>query len=98
MKEALSDAKSNLAKAQEQMKRRVDKARRTEEWAVGDRVLLNTRNSQMFAPHLLSQMKKRWVGPFTIAKVVSLVAFQWNLAPGWQIHPTFHASNLKAYI
>ena len=31
MKEALNDAKCNLAKAQEQMKRRVDKARRIEE-------------------------------------------------------------------
>ena len=98
MKEALSDAKSNLAKAQEQMKRRVDKARRTEEWAVGDRVLLSTRNLRMFAPHLPSKLKRRWVGPFTIAKVVSPVAFRLNLPPGWQIHPTFHASNLKAYI
>ena len=98
MKEALSDAKSNLAKAQEQMKRRVDKARRTEEWAAGDRVLLSTRNLRMFAPHLPSKLKRRWVGSFTIAKVVSLVAFQLNLPPGWQIHPTFHASNLKAYI
>ena len=98
MKKALSDAKSNLAKAQEQMKRRVDKARRTEEWAVGDQVLLSTRNLWMFAPHLPSKLKRRWVGPFTIAKVVSLVAFRLNLPPGWQIHPTFHASNLKAYI
>ena len=98
MKEALSDAKSNLAKAQEQMKRRVDKARRTEEWAVGDRVFLSTQNLQMFAPHLPSKLKRRWVGPFTIAKVVSPVAFRLNLPPGWQIHPTFHASNLKAYI
>ena len=64
MKEALSDAKSNLAKAQEQMKRRVDKARRTEEWAVGDRVLLSTQNLQMFAPHLPLKLKRRWVGPF----------------------------------
>ena len=70
MKEALSNAKSNLAKAQEQMKRRVDKVRRTEEWAVGDRVLLNTRNLQMFAPHLPSKLKRRWVGLFTIANVV----------------------------
>ena len=98
MKEALSDAKSNLAKAQEQMKRRVDKARRTEEWAVGDRVLLSTWNLRMFAPHLPLKLKRRWVGPFTIAKVVSPVAFRLNLPPGWQIHPTFHASNLKAYI
>ena len=75
MKEALRDAKSNLAKAQEQMKRRVDKAKGTEEWAVGDWVFLNTQNLQMFAPHLPSKLKRRWVGPFTIAKVVSPVAF-----------------------
>ena len=73
MKEALSDAKSDLAKAQEQMKRRVDKARRTEEWAVGDQVLLSTRNLWMFAPHLPLKLKRRWVVPFTIAKVVSPV-------------------------
>ena len=90
--------KSNLAKAQEQMKRRVDKTRRTEEWVVGDRVLLSTRNLRMFAPHLPSKLKWRWVGPFTIAKVVSLVAFRLKLPPKWQIHPTFHASNLKVYI
>ena len=98
MNEALSDAKSNLAKAQEHMKRRVDKAKRTKEWAVGDRVLLSTRNLRMFAPHLPLKLKKRWVGPFTIAKVVNPVAFWLNLPPGWQIHPTFHAGNLKAYI
>ena len=83
MKEALSDAKSNLAKAQEQMKQRVDKARRTEEWTVGDRVFLSTWNLWMFALHLPSKLKRRWVGPFTIAKVVSPVAFWLNLPPGW---------------
>ena len=62
MKEALSDAKNNLDKVQEQMKRRVDKTRRTEEWAVGDRVFLSTQNLRMFAPHLLSKLKRRWVG------------------------------------
>ena len=98
MKEALSDAQSNLAKAQEQMTRRVDKTRRTESWAVGDRVLLSTWNLRMFALHLLSKLKRRWVGPFTITKVVNPVAFRLNLPPGWQIHPTFHASDLKAYI
>ena len=38
------------------------------------------------------------MGPFTIAKVVSPVAFRLNMTPRWQIHPTFHANNLKAYI
>ena len=83
MEEALSDAKSNLAKAQEQMKRRVDKARRTKEWAIGDLVPLSTWTLWMFGPHLPSRLKRRWVGPFTIAKVVSPVAFRLNLPLGW---------------
>ena len=77
---------------------RVDKARRTEEWAVGDRVPLSTWNLRMFALHLPSKLKRRWVGPFTIVKVVSPVDFWLNLPPGWQIHLTFHARYLKAYI
>ena len=80
------------------MKRRVDKTRRAAQWTVGDWVFLSTRNLRMFAPHLPPKLKRRWVGPFTITKVVSPVAFRLNLPPGWQIHPTFHASNLKAYI
>ena len=59
MKEALNDAKGNLAKAQEQMKRRVDKARRAEEWVVGDQVLLSTRNLRMFAPHFTRKQTGR---------------------------------------
>ena len=38
------------------------------------------------------------MGLFTIAKVVSLVAFWFDLPPRLQIHPIFHASNLKAHI
>ena len=98
MKEALNDAKCNVDKAEEQMKRRLNRARRIGELTVGDRVLLNTWNLQMFVPHLPSKLKRRWVGPFTIAKVVSPVAFRLDLPPGWQIHPTFYGNKLKAYI
>ena len=98
MKEALDDAKLNLVKAQERTKTQVDKTRREEEWNVGDRVFLSTQHLRTFAMHLLPKLRRRWVGPFTITEVVSLVAFQLDLPPGWQIHPTFHASNLKAYI
>ena len=40
MKEELDSVKHNLANAQEQMKHRVDRARRAKEWTVGDRVFL----------------------------------------------------------
>ena len=44
------------------------------------------------------KLKGRWVRPFNIAKVISLVAYRLDLPARWQIHPTFHASHLKAYI
>ena len=75
MKEALNSAKHNLASAQEQMKRRVDKARGAKKWTVGDRIFLNTWNLWIFAPHLPPKLKSRGVGPFTITKVVSPIAF-----------------------
>ena len=98
MKEALDDAKLNLVKAQERTKTQVDKTKRQEEWKVGDWVFLSTQHLRTFVVHLPPNLRRRWVGPFTITKVVSLVAFRLDLPPGWQIHPTFHASNLKAYI
>ena len=98
MKEALDDTKRNLESAHERMKHEVDKAKRAKEWKVGDRVLFSIQNLQMFAVHLPPKLKRRWVGPFTVTKIVSPVAFQLDLPPGWQIHPTFHASSLKSYI
>ena len=54
------------------MKRRVDRAKHTKEWEVGDRVLLSTQNLWTFAAHLPSKLKRRWVGPFTIANVAGV--------------------------
>ena len=96
IKEALDDAKLNLVKAQERTKTQVDKIRRDKGWEVGDRVFLSTRHLRTFAVYLPPKLRRRWVGPFTIANVVSPVAFRLDLPPRWQIHPAFHASNLKA--
>ena len=66
MKEALDDAKLNLAKAQGKTKHQVDKTRRAEEWKIGDRVYLSTRHLRTFALHIPTKLRRRWVGPFTI--------------------------------
>ena len=80
------------------MKRAVDKKRRTEEYKIGDEVVLSTVNLRTYCPNLRPKIKARWVGPFRIRKIVSPVAFGLDLAPGWRIHPVFHTSKLKRYI
>ena len=47
--------------------------------------------------NLPSKLRWRWVGPFRVSKVISLVAYRLELPSDWKIHPTFHVSNLKRY-
>ena len=66
MKMALVDAKSNLTTAQQQMKRAVDKKRRTKDYKISDEVVLSTSNLQTYCPNLRPKIKAQWVGPFSI--------------------------------
>ena len=79
MKTALVDAWSNLSIAQQQMKRTLDKKRRTEEYKIGNKVVLSTINLRTYCPHLPPKIKAWWVGPFCIQKLVSPVTFGLDL-------------------
>ena len=98
MKVALANAKTHLTEAQARMKARSDQSRREEKFDIGDEVLLTTKHLRTYAQHLPVKLRRRWVGPFTIRRVVSPVAYALDLPPGWHIHATFHVSKLKRYI
>ncbi len=98
MKVAMEDAKTHLVAAQKRAKQQVDKSRRSENFVEGDQVYLSTRNLRTFATHIPTKLRRRWVGPFRVTRVISPVAYRLDLPPGWQIHPTFHISSLKRYI
>ena len=76
MKVGLVSARENILKAQERMKRAVDKSRREETFATDDEVLLSTRHLRSFDTHLPIKLHRRWVGPFAVTKVMSPVAYK----------------------
>ena len=61
-------------------------------------MVLSTTNLQTYCPNLPPKIKARWVSPFRIWEIVSPVAFELDLPPGWWIHPVFHTIKLKRYI
>ena len=98
MKTALAEAQTNLERAQRRMANAVNRSRRSEQYKIGDEVVLSTTNLRNYCPHLPAKLRARWVGPFTISRVVSPVAYKVDLPPGWQIHPVFHIDRLKRYV
>ena len=98
MKIALAEAQTNLEHAQCRMANVVNRSRRPEQYNISNKVVLSTTNLRNNCPHLPAKLRARWVGPFTISRVVSPVAYKVDLPPGWQIHPVFHIDSLKRYI
>ena len=96
MKTALEEAQANLSVAQTRAQAYVNKSRREETYEVGDEVVLTTRHIPV-SQHLPAKLRRRWVGPFKIAKVISPVAYGLDLPPAWRVHPVFHVSNLKRF-
>ena len=96
MKTALEEAQANLSIAANRAKAYANASRREEKYEVGDEVVLAMRHLCV-NEHLPVKLRRRWIGPFSIAKVISPMAYRLNLPPTWWIHPVFHVSSLKRY-
>jgi hypothetical protein len=47
--------------------------------------------------NLTSKLSPRWYGPFTVAAIISPIAYQLELPLQWKIHNVFHTSLLTPY-
>jgi len=97
MKTALEEAQANLAHTQSRARFQANKSCREESYQVEDEVLLATRNLRI-DQYLPTKLRRRWVGPFKVVKVISSVAYELDLPPDWKVHPVFHISNLRRYV
>ena len=91
----IQEATEHIKQAQQRQKKYADEHRRDITFKVGDHVLLSTANLRFVHKDKASKLLPKFLGPFTIVKVVSPVAYELALPPALRIHPVQHTEKLK---
>ena len=86
-----------MKKAQEDMKRQVDKERKeTEAWKKEDRMLLSTKDL-IFKERPVRKLVERYVGPYVIEEVVLTNKVKLRLSTSMRIHLVVNISRIVRY-
>ena len=78
MKMALEEAQTNLTVTQNRAKAYADKSQRLEIFQEGDKVVLSACNLSV-NQHLPTKLRRHWIGPYSITKVISPMAYRLDL-------------------
>ncbi|KAK3032778.1 hypothetical protein RJ639_035723 [Escallonia herrerae] len=93
-------AHSYLEKAARRMKKHADKNRRSQEFNVGDKVMVKLLpHDRKFLRGRDSLLLQKYEGPLTIVKKIGKMAYKVNPPHWWscQLYPIFHVSMLKPF-
>jgi hypothetical protein len=96
IQEALQHAKACIKDAQHLMTRYEDKKRRDVSYAVGDFVLLHSKNLRLKFDGS-KKLMHRYLGPFEVVSKVGPAAYELKIPANMQMHDVFHVSLLKLY-
>jgi len=100
MKEIQKKAKAALGRAQEEIKKYVDRKRgEVDNYKVGDLVMLSTKDLKyQMVGKRTEKLTKRFVGPYKIKKIISLNAVELELPSTVKIHPVVNVSRIQQYV
>jgi hypothetical protein len=91
-------ARTHIEAAQQRQKRYADQRRRDVQFKPGDAVLLSTEHLRLAGDDSRTpKLSAKFIGPFTIKRVVNSNAYELELPPSLQIHPVLNISRLKHY-
>jgi len=86
----------NLQKAVDSQAKYYDRKHKSITFAVGDKVLLSTKNLKTWRPS--KKLDNKYEGPFSIVEAVGKQAYRLKLPKSFgKTHPTFHVSLLEPY-
>ena len=88
-------AKQNIAEAQNRQAHYANLKRREIELVVGQKVFLSTQHLSLKDKDRTKKLLPRFIGPFSVKRVLSPVAYELDLPATMRIHPVFHISKLK---
>ena len=100
MKKIQEEAKVVLGKAQEEIKRYVDRKRaEINEYRVEDLIMLSTKNLKyQIVDRRMEKLMEKFVGSFKIKKVISLNIVELELPSTVKIHLVVNISKIQKYV
>lgn len=95
LKVSIENARTSSHQAQQRQAHYANKYRRDIQFKVGDKVMLSTANLRNLdrAPKLLP----KFIGPYTVIRVISPVTYELELPASMKIHNKFHIDRLKPF-
>jgi len=100
IREIQEEAKAVLEKAQEEIKKYIDRKRvEVDEYKVGDLVMLSTKDLKyQMTGRRTEKLTERFVGPYKIKKIVLSNAVELELPSIVKIHLVVNVSRIQKYI
>jgi len=99
MKERHKEARVALLKSQEEMKKQADRNRKeTEEYRVGDKVLISTKDFSMeLMKRAIKKLTEKLIGPYVVRKIVSENMVELELPALLRIHLVVNVRRIVKY-
>ncbi|CAI7854072.1 unnamed protein product, partial [Closterium sp. NIES-54] len=97
LESAIDAARTSILNAQAKQTHYANTHRKDIRFKVGDQVLLSTDHLPLLRKGTTRKLAPRFIGPFTVTRVLSPVNYRLQLPSYMKIHPVFHVQRLRPF-